>query len=243
MITVNFTHDQHTIEVGLKEKDSEPLTEMTWSELYQDAQNCNLPYYWLSINVVESQNTYIGRCYDGITLEKCKKAHNGKYATPFLDPLTRSPILKTYDLFLNCFAFSENSLPLKTLETFTVSPFQFSDLDSTLASICMLGLNGYSVKNPELKKSVGQAQFIVGTTLLNSENDENRMEAIRWIWSAAQQEIKEAYTLLGYQAWLGENIEENNELGRSYLLKANKMGDNKALEIIQQCYKSPPSEL
>jgi hypothetical protein len=184
---------ENDIQVDIDAKADEPLSLYTWSELYRNAQKHHLPYYWMSVVVIRVADDFVGQCYDGVCLHKSKLVHESSCRTPFLSPLTRSEIFKIHHIFFNCFDFENLNSP--TVLSFpTISTFQFSNLPQELHALSMVGLNGFAAQNAHLKKTIGQAQCVVGVSLLQA-NDDAQLESVRWIWSSAQQGIGEAVAI------------------------------------------------
>lgn len=202
MINFSLNYQNHIIQIDLNDQDTEALTKLDWKELYQNAQNLYLPYYWLSIAIIKDKNTFRGICYDGSTLEKLDKLNQKRGEQVLLDPLTRSPILTIHYIFFNCFklTFLDDSTLLKPLNKLKRSFFSFDDLEenSQLVECAKASLNSLISNTPTEKKMIGKIQFTIGCKLLNCANEKEylQIEGIRWLVSASKQGISEADTLL-----------------------------------------------
>lgn len=177
--------------------EQETLTQGTWGELFSKSKEC-VPGFLVGFILCSSGKTV---AYDGIALKKYLQVNkNAK------DPTTNLPIDKVHYLYVKTFNLDEEETQNIRQPVFTEEKL-ISTLP-TLRQYYETGLNYHgflSAKDENVKKLIAQSQYIFGSNLFSSKEEELQKEGVRWLTCSANNQCVEAAAFLThiYQRGLG----------------------------------------
>ncbi len=84
-----------------------------------------------------------------------------------------------------------------------------------------------------------EAQFQLGKYYYNGEGvEQDKVEAVKWIRKAADQELSDAQYSLGICYFYGDGVRKDHEESIKCFRKAAELGDEDAIEILKEISKS-----
>jgi hypothetical protein len=206
--------------------DSEPITCLSWAELFSNAVNSGVPYYPVGVHLCENS---IIKLYDGISLFELHK-HNPNC----LDFLTRLRVEKVFYLFIKTFDLDVNG---KVINTFnfdgkgTAIPnadLGYSIIDETIfqneeifsseenksegKKLLYSALNVNALEDKEKKANVGENEFRIAMIFKsNIEKLPSRQEPLRWLMSSAKHGCTKAAKFLSLEYLTGSLVTRNKK--------------------------------